>query len=414
MNRQIFVGVAANVLLGVLILGSVQWTQASAGEVLFLDGIVVDDFEKYSDDGGSRMSETWIDGSVNGTGAMVGHSGSLLVEPRIVHGGKQSMPFRYDNTRSPFYSEIEREFSPVQDWTAGQTDTLSLWVRGDVVSWAEPSPGSFTISGAGLDVWSDNDQFRYVWRKLTGDGSILARIDSMTNTSPHAKAGVMIRESLARNSAHAFMLTKPSSSAFESRMENGSGDCVRAYGWPGKFPRPFWVKLERKGDQFTGYCSTDGIEWIEQPRPNKVESISWPNPRTIEMPTSVHIGLGVCSHDANSLCTATFSHVATTGTLRGQWQMTDVGVDQPGNRPDDLYVIVQDNVGKAIMVTCPNSEIITATAWTEWKIPLSSLAGVDLSRVKKVYVGVGGRRIPIRNGAGRIYIDDIRVLKSEP
>jgi hypothetical protein len=36
----------------------------------------------------------------------------------------------YNNVNSPFYSEIEREFSSAQDWTAGGADTLALCLRG--------------------------------------------------------------------------------------------------------------------------------------------------------------------------------------------------------------------------------------------------------------------------------------------
>jgi hypothetical protein len=55
--------------------------------------------------------------------------------------------------------------------------------------------------------------------------------------------------------------------------------------------------------------------------------------------------------------------------------------------------------------------MVTTTTWTQWKIPLSSLAGVNLAKVKKLYLGIGDRRSPVVGGAGRLYIDDIRVTK---
>ena len=45
-------------------------------------------------------------------------------------------------------------------------------------------------------------------------------------------------------------------------------------------------------------------------------------------------------------------------------------------------------------------------------MPLSQFAGVNLSRVKVLYLGVGDRKAPAPGGAGRLYIDDIRVKKS--
>jgi hypothetical protein len=53
-------------------------------------------------------------------------------------------------------------------------------------------------------------------------------------------------------------------------------------------------------------------------------------------------------------------------------------------------------------------------AWTEWTIPLSSFTGVNPAKVKKMYLGVGDRKNPVPDGAGRIYIDDLRVTKGAP
>jgi len=39
-------------------------------------------------------------------------------------------------------------------------------------------------------------------------------------------------------------------------------------------------------------------------------------------------------------------------------------------------------------------------------------AGVNLARVKKMYLGLGNRTSPAAGGTGRIFIDDIRVIKS--
>jgi hypothetical protein len=47
--------------------------------------------------------------------------------------------------------------------------------------------------------------------------------------------------------------------------------------------------------------------------------------------------------------------------------------------------------------------------WQEWKIPLSEFtsAGVKLTAVKKLSIGVGDRASPKADGAGRLYLDDI-------
>ena len=65
----------------------------------------------------------------NGTGSTVGNVITPFAERTIVHGGSQSMPFFYDNTRQA-YSEAVRTFSTAQDWTAGGVKTLVLYFFG--------------------------------------------------------------------------------------------------------------------------------------------------------------------------------------------------------------------------------------------------------------------------------------------
>jgi hypothetical protein len=113
-----------------------------AGEVWSFTTVVrVDDFESYNDDLDAKTTifDTWIDGLTNGlSGSIVGNAVAPFAEQTIVHGGKQSMPLDYNNVKTPFYSEAERTFAPVQDWTANGVDTLVLYVRSKVGSKAAP------------------------------------------------------------------------------------------------------------------------------------------------------------------------------------------------------------------------------------------------------------------------------------
>jgi hypothetical protein len=85
-----------------------------------------------------------------------------------------------------------------------------------------------------------------------------------------------------------------------------------------------------------------------------------------------------------------------------------------GNATNDgagLYVAVEDSAGKSAVVANPDAKAAIQVDWSEWKIPLSSFTGVDPAQVKKIYLGVGDRGKPVSGGVGRIYIDDIRVVK---
>ncbi|MCU0914409.1 MAG: LamG domain-containing protein [Planctomycetes bacterium] len=98
----------------------------------------VEDFESYTDKEGERIYETWLDGWTNSTCSTVGYVNAPFAERRIVHGGKQSMPLDYNNTKTPFYSEADREFAPAANWTTGGVDTLVLYVQGRVANTAAP------------------------------------------------------------------------------------------------------------------------------------------------------------------------------------------------------------------------------------------------------------------------------------
>ncbi len=374
--------------------------------------LAIDDFENYTDNKGSRLEETWTDGSRNHTGAQVSRASSPSAGPMESTHGAWSMLLAYDNTRSPFVSEVEREFAAEQDWTADGRNTLSLWFRGDVTSFSETAPGTFTLTAAGADIWGARDEFRYACKQLDGDGAIVARVDNMSWSNAWAKAGVMIRESLSPGSAHAFMLVTPDSRrAFQNRPFSNSAACRSAHSNVEAISLPFWVKLQRQGNRLTGYYSQDGVNWIRQPDTEYTGSDASPNPQTISMPARVYVGLALTSHVSGRAATAMFSGVKITGSVIGAWQVADIGVDHPGNSPDDLYVIVTDSKGKTATVVNPDSAAVNALAWTEWQIPLNSFPGVDLHRVKKMSLGVGGRESAISSGTGRIYLDDIRVLK---
>jgi hypothetical protein len=377
------------------------------------DFLVVDNFETYTIEEGNRIFDLWIDGWATGlNGSMVGYIDPPFTEQAIVHGGAQSMPMDYNNVNSPFYSEAERELSPVQNWTVNGVTDLVLFVRGNAARFVENPAGTYKISANSVDVWGTADNFRFAYKTLNGDGSISAKVISVTNTNAWAKAGVMIRESVDPASSYAFMFPTPDGRrAFQNRPVMG-GSAVSAHSATGLVTLPFWVKVERKGNQLTAYYSTDGKNWTKQPDTENTGTDASPNPQTIAMTGSVCIGLAVASNNSRGgTCFATFSDVVTTGSVSGSFKVADVGTIDPGNDPATLYVAIQDSAGKLAVVNNPDAGAVNVLEWTEWKIPLSQFTGVNPAKVKKLYIGMGDRTNPAPDGAGRIYIDDIRVTK---
>jgi len=130
------------------------------------------------------------------------------------------------------------------------------------------------------------------------------------------------------------------------------------------------------------------------------------------MAGNIYIGLCVTSHNSAATTTAELSGAATTGGVTGAWKEAWIGDDPDRtNGSAALYAVVEDSAGKSVVVTHPDPAAVNLAAWTQWKIPLSSLTGVNLAKVKKLYLGAGDRKNPAPDGFGRLYIDDIQVIK---
>jgi regulation of enolase protein 1 (concanavalin A-like superfamily) len=392
--------------------------------------LIVDDFESYANESPTRLFQTWIDGfgfsadafftmdnPGNGTGSGVGHDiwstdspqyGKTIAETTIVNGGRQSMPLYYNN-KTVATSEALRTWTSAQDWTVQGSDTLTLAFRGTPVGFLEKAPGQILMNGVGTDIYGTTDQGRFVYKQLTGDGSIIARVDRLDNTNAWAKGGVMIRGNLDPTGSWAYIMWAGDNGVrFQARTSLGaSATSDTELGPPADqvaLRAPVWVKLERVGNDFKGYYSTDGTAWT---------ALAW-NPRTISMNSSVYIGLAVTSHTASAITQAEFSGVTTTGNVTGQWESVSLGVEQPaGNLPDTLYLTIEDSSGHKATVTHSDPFAVNLGLWTPWSIPLStfSSAGVAIDSVKKMTVGIGDKTKPASGATGLLYIDDIRVVK---
>jgi hypothetical protein len=110
---------------------------------------------------------------------------------------------------------------------------------------------------------------------------------------------------------------------------------------------------------------------------------------------------------------AEFSDVSTSGTVTGVWQVADIGVEQPaGNTPQSMYVALEDSTGTSKMVPHDSPGATGLSGWNEWNIELTEFAPVNLSSIRKVYIGVGNRVTPSIGGTGDLFVDDIRLYQS--
>ncbi len=83
------------------------------------------------------------------------------------------------------------------------------------------------------------------------------------------------------------------------------------------------------------------------------------------------------------------------------------------NKVAPIYVALKDSSGHMGVVIHPDTNAYRAINWLTWKIPLSAFgdAGVKLTAIKTMYLGVGDRAAKTPGGTGKVYVDDIRVIK---
>jgi hypothetical protein len=205
-----------------------------------------------------------------------------------------------------------------------------------------------------------NDSFSFVHQPLTGNGSITARVTSLTGEhadltggpvqvgngpgmvpglGPWSKAGIIVKQSTKPGSAYAAMMVTGSNGV---RMQyNYTQD---AAGVPGKVSaaHPRWLRLTRSGDTITGLDSADGVHWT------RVGTA-----QLTGLPATVQVGMfatspgyvvtqnsfgGSSNQGGPSQATGVFDHVSLTpAAAGGTWTGTGIGgggpVAGPGGGP---------------------------------------------------------------------------------
>ena len=194
---------------------------------------------------------------------------------------------------------------------------------------ASEAGGTFTIAGAGDDIWGASDAFRFASIQLQGNGTVVARVAKVENVNAWTKAGVMIRQSLDVGAAHASLFVTPAKGvAFQRRASSGGATIDSRIA--GAAPR--FVKLVRAGPIITASVSIDGRGWTSVGQ------------QTLAIAGPVWAGLAVSSHDATRLASVTFDQVAVAAatTLPAGWQdvdLGDVGVPGSASAADGVFTV---------------------------------------------------------------------------
>jgi hypothetical protein len=126
------------------------------------------------------------------------------------------------------------------------------------------------------------------------------------------------------------------------------------------------------------------------------------------------------SYDNNKQGYAYYSEAELTLDYPRDWTEQDVAKlviwlrGTVSNDTEQVYVALSNQTGDPAVIYYGDPAATQIGAWTEWVIPLQDIAdqGVDLTNVDKIMIGIGTRgNITTPGGAGKIFIDDIRLYK---
>jgi len=171
--------------------------------------------------------------------------------------------------------------------------------------------GNFAIDAAGTDDWIGIDQAGTIYLPGAAGPNMtaVAEITSQTDTSPYAKAGIMVRNNIteAGNSPGYVILFVSPSHGFELEWDNNGGGFIDTGtpvgGTPTVTSYPSWVKLVKSGATFTGYWSTNGTTW------NLVGTATVP-----ETASTQDVGIFSTSHSTGVAGLSTFSNFTVTSS----------------------------------------------------------------------------------------------------
>ena len=196
---------------------------------------------------------------------------------------RSAAPTGHDGFAQLLWAEWTK-FRTVRGWIVGMmvagllTVGVGLLSHGECGSQASASApvvagGPACTSPLGPGGEAVTDGFYFVHRWMGSDGSITARVTSMTGSyspdgvstqdlkpglQPWSKAGIIIKASTSEGSAYAAMMVTGSHGV---RMQwNFTGDAA-GLGGAVSAASPRWLRLTRAGDTVTGYDSLDGTHW---------------------------------------------------------------------------------------------------------------------------------------------------------
>jgi len=160
----------------------------------------------------------------------------------------------------------------------------------------DETKNEYTLTSAGTNMWLRADQFQFLWKKLSGDFILRARVEFVgKGKNPHRKIGWMIRPSLDADApyldgaVHGVDLT-----ALQYRLTRAGITEQKVM----PIKNPDVIEFERRGTNFLFSAAHYGETFVTT---NLAEA---------DFPEDVYAGLFICSHDGDTVEKAIFRDVS--------------------------------------------------------------------------------------------------------
>ena len=158
-----------------------------------------------------------------------------------------------------------------------------------------PENQTYELTGAGTNMWLDNDEFFFAARQVSGDFILTSKVDILTKTGDaHRKMGLMIRQTMDANSQYAdIVLHSDGLLSLQYRSKQGAITEELKFTEVGAQ----YLQLEKKGAKILARIA------------QSEQALSAAKEIELSFTAPFWVGLATCSHNPANTVTGLFSNV---------------------------------------------------------------------------------------------------------
>jgi len=185
----------------------------------------------------------------------------------------------------------------------GQSDVGKVNQPGSVVY--DDDKEEYTVAGSGTNMWTDHDEFHFLWKRMKGNFILTARAAFIgKGVEAHRKIGWIIRPGLEADSAQVSAVAHGDGlTSLQFRRTRGTAtEEIKS-----NVTAPDVVQLERKGNTYVMAVARFGEPFV-------TEQVS-----DISLGDDVYVGIFVCSHNNSVVERAAFRDVRITRPVKDEF-----------------------------------------------------------------------------------------------